>query len=380
MSLPPTGRASRGGGGDQLNSFSQRSSQLALQRESQPVRNVIIEEPGKSGHFPVDEDSEVQVRSDQVKAFKANLRKLVTLLRRLNADGQRYGKSSDAFASNGLDKLQLAEKMINNESVYAQALAQFAQVQRSFTFPEFHQAPSGRLIASINDFVDRDICTELKNLRNKYKRARQDYDSAVGKVTALRTKAKLDIIKLFNAEKELKRRKKTYEDSLEEVKNKLDEIELKKSCDLVEWLILWFQEERDLYGEAYSAMQTLENYLVELSTWSKEMRAYFEESVQLRNEEQAALIQQEKSAVYNPLHKLFDDPGVVAIIQQVMKQESKNISLPSASGANLVLMHGFIRDSYDTICQELLLAGYREQMRALASAMGLLEKAQEEIQ
>jgi len=97
------------------------------------------------------------------------------------------------------------------------------------------------------------------------------------------------------AEKELKRRKKTYEDSLEEVKNKLDEIELKKSCDLVEWLILWFQEERarsltttaplllsllveqvgisstkeitfmqcqDLYGEAYSAMQTLENYLV----------------------------------------------------------------------------------------------------------------------
>jgi len=63
---------------------------------------------------------------------------------------------------------------------------------------------------------------------------------------------------------------------------------------------------------------------VELSTWSKEMRAYFEESVQLRNEEQvsqlhvaiahhphalilcfqAALIQQEKSAVYNPLHKV----------------------------------------------------------------------------
>jgi hypothetical protein len=46
------------------------------------------------------------------------------------------------------------------------------------------------------------------------------------------------------AERDLKRLKKVYEDALEEVHNKLEDIELKKSCTLIEWLILYFQQER----------------------------------------------------------------------------------------------------------------------------------------
>ncbi len=61
-----------------------------------------------------------------------------------------------------------------------------------------HQVPSDQLIARILEFVDKDISTELKNTKSKYEKARRDYDGAVDKVTTLRGKSKLDIIKLYN--------------------------------------------------------------------------------------------------------------------------------------------------------------------------------------
>lgn len=53
------------------------------------------------------------------------------------------------------------------------------------------------LMNQMNSFVEEDIQHELKNLKAKYEKARRDYDSACSKVTNLRSKKNLDILKLY---------------------------------------------------------------------------------------------------------------------------------------------------------------------------------------
>lgn len=106
---------------------------------------------------------------------------------------------------------------------------------------------------------------------------------------------------------------------------KLDDIELKKSCNMIEWIINYLQQERvryvkpfillidvylhipmqDMYGESYAVVQHVESYLVrhfeaiqafvttilivlqdELQKWIGESQLFFQESTQKRAEEQ----------------------------------------------------------------------------------------------
>lgn len=364
--------------------LSSRASTARSNRSTRLIGKLAIEEPNEAGHFQLDADTDVKNRDDQVRQLKSHLKKLAAAVRRLNTDALRYVKANNAFAQDAMDKLQIAEKRSNPDSVYAEALTKFAEAERNVAanVTQFHQVPSDQLIARILEFVEKDISTELKNTKSKYEKARRDYDGAVDKVTTLRGKSKPDVIKLYNAERDLKRLKKAYEDALEEVHIKLEDIELKKSCSLIEWLILYLQQERDMYGESFVIVQHLEGYLDELTTWAVEMKSFFHDAVQKRSEEEAAALQVERDAIYDPLIQLVDsNPGVVAILQRIISSESKNVTVPSKGDTKGVAnFQAFIKDNYNDICLELIAAGYREQMKELASAMGFLEKAREDIE
>jgi len=331
----------------------------------------------------LDEDTTAKTRLDQVQVLKTSLKKLSTLMHRLNSEAQRYGKSNHAFVE-GMEKLQLAEKRSRTDSVYVEALSRIADAEREVTtlITQFHQVPSDQIIARVIEFIQKDIAMELKVVRTKYEKARRDYDGAVDKVTALRSKTKVDPIKLYNAERELKKHKRLYEDSLGEMSSKLDDIDLKKSCNFLEWLISFLQQERDVYGECFAVVQHLEGYLDELTTWTNDMALYFRECCDKRAEEQGAMFQEERDSIYDPLLQLLSShPGVGGIIQRIIAREGRGIAVPDGSSDRVgaANLHPFIREFYDSICQELLLAGYRDQARELASAMGLLEKAKDDF-
>ncbi|ELR24598.1 uncharacterized protein ACA1_171820 [Acanthamoeba castellanii str. Neff] len=389
--------------------LSSRASTARSNRSTRLIGKLAIEEPNEAGHFQLDADTDVKNRDDQVRQLKSHLKKLAAAVRRLNTDALRYVKANNAFAQDAMDKLQIAEKRSNPDSVYAEALTKFAEAERNVAanVTQFHQVPSDQLIARILEFVEKDISTELKNTKSKYEKARRDYDGAVDKVTTLRGKSKPDVIKLYNAERDLKRLKKAYEDALEEVHIKLEDIELKKSCSLIEWLILYLQQERDMYGESFVIVQHLEGYL---KRSEEEVRysiavqdttqlrggAYIHANTHFAFDEQAAALQVERDAIYDPLiqrrktnramgllvRQLVDsNPGVVAILQRIISSESKNVTVPSKGDTKGVAnFQAFIKDNYNDICLELIAAGYREQMKELASAMGFLEKAREDIE
>jgi Flp pilus assembly protein TadB len=138
-----------------------RLSRVASSRSNRTTRligKLAVEEPDASGHFQLDADTDVKNRDDQVQQLKSHLKKLSAAVRRLNTDALRafslcvlcvcvcvcdramqcavrvccavqgvtlvvcvrvgHAKASNAFAQDGMDKLQIAEKRSNPESVY----------------------------------------------------------------------------------------------------------------------------------------------------------------------------------------------------------------------------------------------------------------------
>jgi hypothetical protein len=329
----------------------------------------------------VDADADYMAADERVQQLKNMLKKLSNALKKYNTEGLKHGKTLTSFAEN-LEKMSFTERRSNVDSVYAEALSKFAQLEREVSAKHchFHQQATETFLTQIHEFMEKDITQELKALRGKYEKARKDYDSAVGKVTALRQKAKPDIIKLFNAEKELKRLKKIYEDSLEEALLKIDEIELKKQCNFLEWLITLFQCQRDVFGEDYAMLVHIDNYLKELLTWSAEWRQIFLENTRKRASEQAQLIQEEKENMCMPLLQLTSNTTLTRIMQDVARQEGQSMpALDTVSKHNYAQLHSFLRTYYDPISQALLLSGHQDLLKELTSALAILEKGRKSI-
>jgi len=329
----------------------------------------------------VERDAAFRQQDEEITKLRESLKHVVGAGKKFNAEAGKNGKGMITVLES-LERVVVCDRKYHADSVFVEALAKFIQVEKAISdnTAKYHQEINDTLLQHVNIFIEEDIQHEFKNLKSKYDKARREYDSACAKVTNLRAKKNLDIVKLYNAEKEVVKAKAKYISALEAAVERAEDIELKKQTDLVEWVMTCAEAAKGSYGECFAMLNYIVNYLQELNHWCQEWREAFEENTAIRNKEQHSKIVEEENCAHYPLIELIKNQDLVAVMKQVSGEEG--VPMPAIDinlSAHWYAVHTFLRSNYDRVSQALLLQNRRQLLIELSSALGLLEKAREVI-
>eukprot|EP01087_Luapelamoeba_hula_P005787 TRINITY_DN1583_c0_g1_i1.p1 TRINITY_DN1583_c0_g1~~TRINITY_DN1583_c0_g1_i1.p1 ORF type:complete len:591 (-),score=152.86 TRINITY_DN1583_c0_g1_i1:86-1825(-) len=320
-------------------------------------------------------------REDNVLLLKDALRRITLALKRYNAQALRSSKAMGAMAE-AMDRVHDSIHNYHSDSVLAEAVGKFASIERELAeaSARHHTGANEDLLVNITSFIEEDISHDLKNVKAKYEKARREYDSACSKLAAARNKARPDIFKLVTAEREVIKMKARYEEALGEALYEIDDIELKKETELMDWLVVHYTQAMSTYGDGFRMLVNIESYLEDLAVWCKEWRTLFAENSAARRDEQARRIQEEESSFHKPfVEALQTHVAVQQLILEIAAEEGT--TLPSAiTEANWPQFYTFIRTFFDPVSQRLLSSNHKVALVELTSALALLDKAKEPVE
>jgi hypothetical protein len=134
----------------------------------------------------------------------------------------------------------------------------------------------------------------LKELRRKYEKANAEYSQILAKIESLQNHKKLDLVKLYAAEKERVRLKKIFEESTEALQAHCDNIQDRLGFDFLEWMINFLRAQKAMFGFIYGELQEIKDYLDELQAWCKEEAFIFEEHKKEREQLHAQMLEAEQ--------------------------------------------------------------------------------------
>ncbi|KAL6042598.1 CCHC-type zinc finger, nucleic acid binding protein a isoform X1 [Balamuthia mandrillaris] len=328
-----------------------------------------------------DRDTQFLQREEKIQMMKARLKKVTTACEKYNREGLKVAKEMQALGQQ-LEKMSSSESKRDCESVYAQALLQFGPSikEASSAQTKLHDTTPELFITPILRLIEKDINTELKAVESKYKKARNNYDTQVSKVAALRAKAKIDVVRLYEAEKELKKAKLAYEEAIEEAFYKLEDLELSKNSDVLEWFIALLQAEKERYGQDYALFHHIENYMRDIHQWCVDSGKHFHSSVEQRNIKQRQELEEIQAGIPLNLIQTIRSSGVLisCVLLVAGREEVSLPPLDTLSEESLPRIYSFVKTNYDAISKELLQRNEKTILNSLASALGMMEKGRRE--
>jgi hypothetical protein len=133
----------------------------------------------------------------------------------------------------------------------------------------------------------------LKDLKKKYEKASLEYSQILAKIESLQSHKKLDIVKLYSAEKERVRLKKIFDEATEALQTHCDDVQDRLGFDFLEWMISFMRAQKTMFGFVYGELQEIKEYLDELHAWCKEEAFIFQEHKKERDQLQAQALETE---------------------------------------------------------------------------------------
>eukprot|EP01126_Amoeba_proteus_P034680 TRINITY_DN3463_c0_g3_i8.p1 TRINITY_DN3463_c0_g3~~TRINITY_DN3463_c0_g3_i8.p1 ORF type:complete len:440 (+),score=115.39 TRINITY_DN3463_c0_g3_i8:148-1320(+) len=240
---------------------------------------------------------------------------------------------------------QFARKEETDESTgFSLAINKFSEVYFDIAKVEsFFCEECEIFIEKINEFLT-ELLEQTKRHKKVYDQARADYDRILVKVATLKEAKKLDVVKLYQVEKERAQLGQKYLAAQQALENHCDDIDDKLNFTFVEYLIRWFNAERNMFGLAYFSISEISQYLVQLQAWCREEARVCDEHRQERETKRKQLHEQQNLAS----RKHFAEVFTMELIQLILSiQEEQELSNLVTKMNKVVLPPAFVGLLYD---------------------------------
>jgi Arf-GAP/coiled-coil/ANK repeat/PH domain-containing protein len=159
-------------------------------------------------------------------------------------------------------------------------------------FPPQIKEATEKLVQPLTAFIKLDLSV-LKDLKKKYEKASLEYSQILAKIESLQSHKKLDMVKLYSAEKERVRLKKIFDEATEALQTHCDDVQDRLGFDFLEWMISFMRAQKTMFGFVYGELQEIKEYLDELHTWCKEEAFIFEDHKRERDQLQSQALEAE---------------------------------------------------------------------------------------
>jgi hypothetical protein len=220
------------------------------------------------------------------------------------------------------------EKSASAESGFLMAMGKFAEVSKSIVDVkrEFINEATQKFLQPLTAFIKVDLAAR-KDFKKRYKKAVEEYNQILAKIESLQSHKKLDIVKLYNAEKERVKLKKNLDEATEALQTYCDDIQDRLGFDFLEWMVALLRAQKTMFGFVFGELQEIKEYLDELHAWCKEEAFIFAEQKKEREQVQTQTLEAEHLEHVKQFLKLMD-ADVLEAVRTVATQKGV-VVLPS---------------------------------------------------
>ncbi|KAN0036173.1 hypothetical protein ACTA71_005477 [Dictyostelium dimigraforme] len=149
---------------------------------------------------------------------------------------------------------------------------------------------------------------DKKQYRKRFDKAVQEYENIIGKIKNQQTQKKIDIIKIYNYEKEKTKLKQNYEIVKNEYINYLTDTENRMHTEFLDLLVLHYESMQLLNGNAYAEYAGIKTYIDSLRTWCLNEQDYFQKESIERDARRVLELQKEEDLKHQPIIDLLVSP------------------------------------------------------------------------
>ncbi|KAK5578284.1 hypothetical protein RB653_003240 [Dictyostelium firmibasis] len=149
---------------------------------------------------------------------------------------------------------------------------------------------------------------EKKQYRKKFDKAVQEYENIISKIKNQQTQKKIDILKIYNYEKEKTKIKQNYENVKNEYLYYLTDTENKMHTEFLDLLVLHYESMQLSNGNAYAEYAGIKTYIDSLRTWCLNEQDYFHKESIERDTRRIAELQKEEDVKHQPIIDLLVSP------------------------------------------------------------------------
>jgi len=314
---------------------------------------------------------------EQLVALKELLKRLVQSGKKFLTEGDKYGRQLRVLGA-FFEQMGEKEKAFSQDSLFAEALSQFGDVEKQIAqlSDEAYGKIEEEFWKELLYYVNNDLTQIIKVWRVKLEKSRRNYHISLTKLATLQRNNKTchDVMKLFHAEKEIHKAKKVYECTLDLCIEKYQEIEDKKSSDLIHWVSAVYHHEAVFIKKVLDVMVLVEPHLNELLEWCLKWREIHESMQACRSEVEAHNIKMEEANFHVPLVTAINKhPQLKKLLESLLKDKGVKIEF-DAQSLGIVALHSLVRENFVWISNQLLCLNRKEAVNDLCSALGLLEK------
>ncbi|KAF2076837.1 hypothetical protein CYY_001865 [Polysphondylium violaceum] len=322
--------------------------------------------PDSSLHTPFgDITNERVIEPDEVKTYEKNLNDTKSLLSDLIKNAKVFFEKGESFSKNQVrwcqsfskdyekstshsnsaqnviqqyQQQQQQEGSVDNNVGFTKALEQFSSsITKTAGFElDFSNSVMEGFIKPIQGLIA--IIEEKKVYRKKFDKAFTEYDNIIGKIKNQQTAKKIDILKLYNYEREKSKLKSNYEAVKVEYIQFLVDTQNRMHTDYIDILCSHFDSLSLFSGNAYTEYAGIKTYIDSLRTWCLSEQEFFQKDVKERDEKRLYELAREEDAKYQPIVDLLITPPfyLMKLMNDVRKNELFPPPLPPNTPSNYV--------------------------------------------
>jgi len=322
--------------------------------------------PDSSLHTPYgDITNERVIEPDEIKMYEKNLNDIKSLLSDLIKNAKLFFEKGESFSKNQVkwcqsfskdyekstshstsaqsviqqyQQQQQQEGVVDNNVGFIKALEQFSSsITKTAGFElDFTNSVMEGFIKPIQGLIA--IIEEKKLYRKKFDKAYTEYDNIISKIKNQQTQKKIDIIKLYNYEREKSKFKANYEVVKIEYITFLIDTQNRMHTDYIDILCSHFDSLSLFSGNAYTEYAGIKTYIDSLRTWCLSEQEFFQKDIKERDEKRVYELSREEDAKYQPIVDLLITPPfyLMKLMSDVRKNELFPPPLPPNTPNNYV--------------------------------------------
>ncbi|EGC31468.1 hypothetical protein DICPUDRAFT_156697 [Dictyostelium purpureum] len=295
--------------------------------------------PDSSLHTPYgDATNEKVIEPLEIKTYEKNLADIKALLNDIIKTAKVLNERGDAYAKTQVKWSQSFskdyEKSTTHSSSAQQVYAQQQQLQSSAESQSTSDSNLGFIKAleqftssitktsgyesefstSISEGIIKPIqiligyIDEKKQYRKKFDKTYTEFENIIAKIKNQQTQKKIDILKLYNYEKEKSKLKTNYENVKNEYIQFLIDTQNKMHTEFIDILVLHFESLQLSNGNAYTEYASIKTYIDSLRTWCLSEQDFFQKEVIERDQRRIAELQKEENLKYQNIIDLLVSP------------------------------------------------------------------------
>ncbi|EAL68595.1 RasGTPase-activating protein [Dictyostelium discoideum AX4] len=232
---------------------------------------------------------------------------------------QVYQQQQQAAAANGNGETSTSDSNLG----FIRALEQFtSSITKTSGFEsEWINSVMEGLIKPIQILIG--AIDEKKQYRKKFDKAVQEYENIISKIKHQQTQKKIDILKIYNYEKEKSKLKQNYENVKNEYIYYLTDTENRMHTEFLDLLVLHYESMQLLNGNAYAEYAGIKTYIDSLRTWCLNEQDYFQKESIERDARRVLELQKEEDLKHQPIIDLLVSPPFYLwkLLSEIRKNE-----------------------------------------------------------